>query len=203
MFRRGSSDSDSPVLSVDSYVAKLKPTLDDQFKQMMEEITLLENNRTVLRERKIQSHRAKKRDPSDTERRVWSTEQEADYYFYKAEVVRFGDVKKVQEASTTAAKKSKHDDLQTQETKRNQALKDDEAWLKAAVAAGTLRLGFMVKYPNCFNTASTARHLKAIEDTLNSAKLAVREIQMQKQKIADAAKIAARKAAASASRYAR
>jgi hypothetical protein len=39
----------------------------------------------------------------------------------------------------------------------------------------------MTKYPNALSTPSTKTHIKAAEDNLNSAKLAKREIEVQKQ----------------------
>lgn len=45
--------------------------------------------------------------------------------------------------------------------------------------AGEARLGFMTKYPNAYSTPSHRNHIKAVEDNLNSAKLAQREVQNQ------------------------
>lgn len=39
----------------------------------------------------------------------------------------------------------------------------------------------MTKYPDALSTPSTKTHIKAAEDNLNSAKLARREIEVQKQ----------------------
>lgn len=45
--------------------------------------------------------------------------------------------------------------------------------------AAEARLGFMTKYPNAYSTPSHRNHIKAVEDNLNSAKLAQREVQNQ------------------------
>ncbi|TGJ80525.1 hypothetical protein E0Z10_g8231 [Xylaria hypoxylon] len=195
-----SNDSYTSVLSDDSYLATLKPGIDDQFKEMLNHVKMIENNRKVLKERKIQSHEAKKRDPNDVNRRLdWLPQMEADYKSYKAKVDLLSAAKTTQEASEKAAKKSKNADLATQEKARNAALDDDRIWLAAAIAcffythlAATARLGFMTKYPDALSTPSTKSHIKAAEDNLSSAKKALREIEIQKNKIANAKSIAAR-----------
>lgn len=130
-----STDSYTSVLSDDSYLADLKPGIDDQFKAMLDNIRMIENNRKILKERKIQSHEAKKRDPNDKDRRTdWTSEMEAGYLSYKGKVDVLNEAKKVQEASEKVAKKSKNVDIATQEKNRNKALADDEVWLDAAIA---------------------------------------------------------------------
>ncbi|KAK9773304.1 hypothetical protein SCAR479_10033 [Seiridium cardinale] len=190
MSRRSSSSSVSTVesymsaLSDDSYITHLKPGLDDQFKAMLNHVKVIENDRKILRERKIQSHKAKKRDPEDVSRRLdWTPQMEADYESYKAKVDALSVAKSAQDASEMAAKMSRHEDLAIQKEIRSTALKDDETWLNAAIAAATARLGFMAKYPNALNTPATKNHIMAAQDNLHSAKLAQREIQIQKKKI--------------------
>lgn len=130
----GSTDSYTSVLSDDSYLATFQPGIDDQFRETLEDIRLIENNRTILKERKIQSHEAKKRDPNDTLRRTdWTDEMEAEYRSYKDKVDALGVAKTVQEMSENNAKRSKRENIETQIRNRNQALKDDEAWLDAAI----------------------------------------------------------------------
>jgi hypothetical protein len=130
-----STDSYTSVLSDDSYLAELKPGIDDQFKTMLDSIRMIENNRKILKERKIQSHEAKKRDPNDKDRRTdWTPEMEAGYLAYKAKVEALNKAKSVQEASEKVAKQSKKVDIATQEKNRNKALADDELWLDAAIA---------------------------------------------------------------------
>ncbi|KAI1747725.1 hypothetical protein F4782DRAFT_520162 [Xylaria castorea] len=204
MSRRSSSGSDSSinsytsVLSDDSYLKTLQPGIDDQFQEMLSHVKKIENHRRVLKERKIQSHEVKKRDPNDVGRRLdWTKQMDADYASYKAKVDVLSAAKSVQEASSRAARQSRKADLSTQEKVRNKALEDDKKWLNAAIAASTERLGFMTKYPNALDTPTTRSHIKAAEDNLNSAKLAVREIEPQKKKIADARAIATRQAAGS------
>ncbi|KAI1734077.1 hypothetical protein F4680DRAFT_365179 [Xylaria scruposa] len=202
MSRRSSSGSNSStesytsVLSDDSYLKTLKP-IDDQFQEMLSHVRIIENHRRVLKERKIQSHEAKKRDPNDVDKRKWTDQMEADYASYKAKVDVLSAAKNVQVASERVARQSRKADISTQEKVRNIALEDDKKWLDAAVAAATARLGFMTKYPNALNTPFTKSHIKAIEDNLNSAKLAVREIETQKKKISEARAIALRQSAGS------
>ncbi|KAL2192588.1 hypothetical protein P885DRAFT_64789 [Corynascus similis CBS 632.67] len=194
-----STDSYSSVLSDDSYIATFKPGIDDSFKEMMNEIKMTDSERKLLKERKIQSHEVKKRDPADTERRTdWTPKMIAEYDDYKAKVKLLEKAKAKQEASEKAAKASKKSDMKTQEKLRHQALADDEAWLAAAIAAGKARLQFLKDHPNALSTPSTKTHIKAAEDNLNSAKLALREIKTQEKKIADIKKIEEAKAAAAA-----
>ncbi|KAK4181994.1 hypothetical protein QBC35DRAFT_510749 [Podospora australis] len=193
-----STDSYASVLSEDSYIATFKP-VDDDFKNLLEHVKMVENGRKILKERKVQSHEVKKRDPKDTERRTdWTPQMEADYLSYKKSVEALTVAKKAQEASEKLAKNSKKLDITTQEVNRRKALDDDEKWLNAAIAAATARLGFMTKYPNALSTPSTKTHIKAAEDNLNSAKTAKREIEIQKKKIAEIKVIEAKKAAAAA-----
>ncbi|KAM0814416.1 hypothetical protein AB5N19_00206 [Seiridium cardinale] len=204
MSRPGSSSSilsDSSytsVLSDDSYLAQLEPGLDDQFKEMLNNLRMIENNRKILTERKIQSHEAKKRDPTDVSRRIdWTPQMDADYLSYKAKVEVVAVTHAAQKVSGRLARKSKHADLATQEAIRSAALADDEKWLDAAIEAATARLGFMTKYPNALHTTATKTHIKAAEDNLNSAKHAKREIETQKKKIENARVIAIIKGAIS------
>ncbi|KAF6803711.1 hypothetical protein CMUS01_15021 [Colletotrichum musicola] len=191
--RNGSPDSNesvpsagSSILSEDSYVAMLETGLDDQFKEMLNKIRMNENNRQILRERKILSHEAKKRDPNDTWRRTnWSPQMDQEYDDYKVKVETLSKVKKVkkdQARSTGIAKDSRITDLVTRERNRIQALHDDEAWLDAAIDAAKARISFMSTYPDALNTPATKSHIEAINDNLNSAKQAMREIKTQKKK---------------------
>jgi hypothetical protein len=47
------------------------------------------------------------------------------------------------------------------------------------ISAAAARLAFMSKYPNAFNTPDTIKHLKATRDNVNSAKQAMRGIELQ------------------------
>ncbi|KAF6821202.1 hypothetical protein CPLU01_12560 [Colletotrichum plurivorum] len=126
--RNGSPDSSesvpsavSSILSEDSYVAMLETGLDDQFKEMLSEIRMNENNRQILRERKILSHEAKKRDPNDTLRRTnWSPQIDQEYEDYKVKVETLSKAKKDQAPSTGIAKDSRIKDLVTRERNRIQ-----------------------------------------------------------------------------------
>ncbi|KAJ8122619.1 hypothetical protein ONZ43_g1231 [Nemania bipapillata] len=188
MSRRNSLGSDSSInsyasaLSDDSYLKTLKPGIDDQFQKMLRDVKMVENQRSILKERKIQSHEVKKRDPNDTDRPLaWTDQMDADYQSYKAKVDILKIAKRVQEASQRDAKETINRDLSAQEKARYKALDDDKEWLDAAISAASERLGFMTKYPNALDTQNTRNHIKAAEDNLNSAKKAVREIETQKR----------------------
>ncbi|KAK4247664.1 hypothetical protein C7999DRAFT_31965 [Corynascus novoguineensis] len=192
-----STDSYSSVLSDDSYIASFKPGIDDSFKEMLNEIKMTDSNRSLLKERKIQSHEVKKRDPADTERRTnWTPQMVAEYDGYKEKVKLLEKAKAKQVASEKAAKGSKKSDMKTQEKLRLQALADDKAWLDAAIVAGTARLQFLKNHPNALSTPSTKTHIKAAEDNLNSARSAQREVEIQEKKIAKLKDIDQAKAAA-------
>jgi len=129
--RPGSSDSASSAdtfqsaLSEDSYLGSLVPGLDDQFKTMLNEVKMVENHRKFVKERKIQSHKAKKLDPADIGRRTdWSDQQNEDWSSYKEKVLDITEPKRQHDASVKAAKESRGADLSTLETARNKALDD-------------------------------------------------------------------------------
>jgi len=129
-----SAKSYGSVLSDDSYLATFKPGIDDQFREMLENITLIENNRTILMERKIQSHEAKKRDPNDTQGRAdWTPEMDADYRSYKGKANALGAAKKVLKKSDKNAEKRQGENIETLREKRYQELNEEEAWMVAAI----------------------------------------------------------------------
>ncbi|RMZ83277.1 hypothetical protein DV738_g1397, partial [Chaetothyriales sp. CBS 135597] len=176
-----STESIHSVYSEDSYIATFEATFDDAFREMLDEVKMLGNNRKILLERKVQSHNAKKRDPNDTAKRTdWTPQMEAEYQLYKVKVAELTKAKKDHKLSEKAAKQSKNDDLATIKRLRNKALSDAEKWLNAGIEAAKARLDFMSKYPNAFSTPATRSHIKAAEDCLNSAKRAKREIEIQK-----------------------
>lgn len=49
----------------------------------------------------------------------------------------------------------------------------------ASIRSAEARLKFMTRYPNAFSTPSHKKHIKAVEDNLNSAKAAQKEVQTQ------------------------
>lgn len=107
---QGSSSSASSyasMLSDDSYLETCLP-IDQGFKDMMADIKVLENNRRIFEERKVQSHIQKGRDPDDTVRRGnWTEKQVKDYDNYKVVVKNFGDSSTKADASVKLAKKKK------------------------------------------------------------------------------------------------
>ncbi|KAF6784163.1 hypothetical protein CSOJ01_15791 [Colletotrichum sojae] len=121
--RTGTSDSDDPVpsegsygsiLSEDSYAATLETGIDDQFEEMLNEIKIIGNNRTILRQRKILSHEANRRDLNDTLRRTnWSPQMDQEYEDYKVKTKILSEAKKDQARSTGIAKDNRITDLVT------------------------------------------------------------------------------------------
>ncbi|KAI0531711.1 hypothetical protein GGR58DRAFT_518297 [Xylaria digitata] len=197
----GSTDSYTSILSDDSYLSPLEAGTDDLFKKFLNDVKMIENNRSVSKERKIQSHEAKKRDPNDVGTRCdWTPQMQSDYASYKTKVSLISLARKTQIASAKAARaamESKNIDLATLEEYHNAALEDAEKWQHAAMVAATERLGFMTKYPNAFNTLSTKNHIIAAQHNLDSVKLALRVVQAQKKKIADAKSNALKQAGSS------
>lgn len=111
----------------------LKPVIDDQFKEILASIKLVENNRSLLKERKIQSHEAKKRDPTLNDTYYWHEQMEEDYNSYKRKVKRIHGMKVKQEKAERAAKwlDDTHD-IMTQEFVRFQAITAAADWFNCA-----------------------------------------------------------------------
>ncbi|KKY29954.1 hypothetical protein UCDDA912_g10130 [Diaporthe ampelina] len=165
-------------LSSDSYLEKLKP-VDAGFAEMMKEVKALDTKRSMIAERKVQSHIQKRRDQTDVATREnWTGKQIGDYASYKALVKSLADANRKATASRNIAK------AQDDEESCKKALADQKARSTAAIRAAEARLGFMTKYPNAYSTSSHSNHIKAVEDNLNSAKLAQREVQKQLNRLA-------------------
>ncbi|KAK2599571.1 hypothetical protein N8I77_011312 [Diaporthe amygdali] len=157
-------------LSDDSYLEKLKP-VDVGFAEMLTEIRAIDTNRSILVERKLQSHTQKRRDQADlSPREDWTSRQTSEYQAYKDMVKSLAAANKKAVASSNIAK------VQDDEASCRKALADQQARSTAAIRAAEARLGFMTRYPNAYSTPSHANHIKAVEDNLNSAKLAQREV---------------------------
>lgn len=90
-------------LSDDSYLGKLKP-VDAGFAEMMKEVKALDTKRSIIAERKVQSHIQKRRDPRDVSNRDdWTENQTKEYASYKALVKSLADANKKAVASTKIA----------------------------------------------------------------------------------------------------
>ncbi|KAL1854008.1 hypothetical protein Daus18300_011598 [Diaporthe australafricana] len=177
-----STSSLQSVLSDDSYLKTFKD-VDKGFEAMLKELNALDSNRSIQEERKLQSHIQKRRDQTDHATREALTEKQMkDYEAYKSLVASLSTANKMAAASTKVAKARGDEDSYTK------ALADQEAKSNAAIRAAEARLGFMTRYPNVFNPPSHRNHIKAVEDNLNSAKVAQREVQIQQIKLAAAAK---------------
>lgn len=135
-----SASSYDSMLSDDSYLAKMKP-VDAAFVEMMGEIKVLENNRRMFEERKVQSHIQKGRDPNDTERREnWTEKQLKDYANYKLLVSGLSRANDRATASEKVAKTKKDEEsrikaLRDQKDRSAQAIlyvRNSSAWNAAS-----------------------------------------------------------------------
>lgn len=114
-------------LSNDSYLDKLRP-IDAGFADMMKEVKALDTKRSILAERKVQSHVQKRRDPTDVANREdWTEKQTKDYANYKNLVKSLADANKKAVASTSIAKN------QDDEESCKKALADQKARSTAAI----------------------------------------------------------------------
>lgn len=122
-----SASSFQSFLSDDSYLEKFKP-VDAGFAEMMKEVKALDTKRSIIAERKVQSHIQKRRDPSDVANREdWTEKQTNDYAAYKALVKSLADANKKAVASTTIAQ------AQDGEENCKKALTDQKARSTAAI----------------------------------------------------------------------
>lgn len=114
-------------LSDDSYLEKLKP-VDAGFAEMIKEVKALDSKRSIIAERKVQSHIQKRRDPADVANREdWTEKQTKDYAAYKALVKSLADANKKAVTSTNVAK------AQDDEESCKKALIDQKARSAAAM----------------------------------------------------------------------
>lgn len=114
-------------LSDDSYLAKLKP-VDAGFAEMMKEVKALDTKRSIIAERKVQSHIQKRRDPADVANREdWTEKQTKEYASYKALVKSLADANKKAATSTNIAL------AQDDEESCKKALADQKARSTAAI----------------------------------------------------------------------
>lgn len=115
------------LLSDDSYLEKFKP-VDAGFAEMMKEVKALDTKRSIIAERKVQSHIQKRRDPTDIDNRDdWTEKQTKDYAAYKALVKSLADANKKAVASTDIAK------AQDDDENCKKALTDQKARSTAAI----------------------------------------------------------------------
>ncbi|KAK4150487.1 hypothetical protein C8A00DRAFT_36923 [Chaetomidium leptoderma] len=129
-----STESYGSVLSDDSYLGKLLPGKDDDFQALLNTIKALDTERSLAKERKIQSHEAKKRDPTDTDRRTdWTPQMEREHAAYKAKVETIKAARIVALAAGTRAKESKAT-IEERIKLREGAMKLDDSWIHEAIA---------------------------------------------------------------------
>lgn len=84
------------LLSEDSYAAKFFKPKDRKFIEMLKGVKITKTNRPYLIERKIQSHKAKKRHPKD-HKQDWTAQMEQEHTDYKAKVDIMSNAKKTAE----------------------------------------------------------------------------------------------------------
>jgi hypothetical protein len=85
-----------------------------------------------VEQRKIESHKAKQRDPSDAEIREWPQELKAAHGSYKNEVKILAEAKAVYAASQTIMAKGKQADYETRRGHCLQAMQHAREWCEAA-----------------------------------------------------------------------
>ncbi|KAJ3579529.1 hypothetical protein NPX13_g1035 [Xylaria arbuscula] len=189
MSRRNSTSSNTPseslssVLSDDSYIVKLEQDLDDTFKDILASVETPASQRSIMKERRIQSHIIKRRDPNDVGSETWSDEMKADHKAYKGKVNDLAKAAKTQKMSRKIGRETKKDDLATYEAVCNTALSDAREWARLGIEAGTARLNFLTKYPDAFDTEGHRKHLIQAQANLDSAKLAYRECHSLQERI--------------------
>jgi hypothetical protein len=116
------------VLSDDSYMEGF----DDGLKDMLLELKMIDCHRTLVKQRKIESHKAKRLDPADVETRKWAQPLKDAHKAYKDEVDKLAEAKAVHAASQSILAKSKQADYETRETHCLQAIQDARQWCEAA-----------------------------------------------------------------------
>lgn len=122
-----SASSFQSFLSDDSYLEKFKP-VDAGFAEMMKEVKALDTKRSIIAERKVQSHIQKRRDPTDVANREdWTEKQTKDYTAYKTLVKSLADANKKAVASNNIAK------AQNDDESCKKALTDQKARSTAAI----------------------------------------------------------------------
>lgn len=158
------TDSDISVLSTDSYLASLDP-LDKtvpSFLQLCQEILILDTGRDILQERKILSHRAKKRKeglqrissrllanwrrspesiqtdtwvPAPSTKRKWTAAMEEEYAVYKAKVAQITEARKQAGKAGRVATDSikRKEDVVLREMKLGHALDYHQVWFDTAI----------------------------------------------------------------------
>lgn len=136
-----STSSLQSILSDDSYLEKFKP-VDAGFIAMLKEVNALDSNRSVLAERKAQSHIQKRRDQTDNAtREAWTEKQVKDYELYKSLVVNLSTANKTAAASSKVAKTRGDEDsckkaLADQKARSNAAIRYVQGGLEEMIVIG-------------------------------------------------------------------
>lgn len=112
-------------LSDDSYLEKMKP-VDAGFSAMMSEIRALETKRSVVAERKVQSHIQKRRDQTDISREDWTEKQIQDYDSYKS-MVRVLEVANKKAVASAKVAKARDDEESCKKALEDQRARSDAA----------------------------------------------------------------------------
>lgn len=133
-YQPGSPDLDGFTESTHPYMERGGKDLGEVHEGMVVQHVMIERYRALDKELKIQSHKAQKLDPSDTEERNWTKRMIADRTTYKAEVKRLAVAKTVQGASEVALLQGNSTDLTALYILCARVVRDDQHWFEAAYA---------------------------------------------------------------------
>lgn len=103
----------------------MKP-VDAGFSDMVSEIRALETKRSVLVERKVQSHIQKRRDQTDIAREDWTEKQVQDYDSYKS-MVRVLEVANKKAVASAKVAKARDDEESCKKALEDQKARSDAA----------------------------------------------------------------------------
>jgi hypothetical protein len=85
----------------------VKDDLNETSKAILLELGMLDTYRTLSKDIETQSHRAKKRDPSDPDHRDWTRKMEAGHNGYKAKADRLGEARRARTESSDILQQNK------------------------------------------------------------------------------------------------
>ncbi|KAM7194017.1 hypothetical protein V8F20_008113 [Naviculisporaceae sp. PSN 640] len=195
-------DSYNSTVSTDSYLSGFRSDdpIDVKFRQLCQNVLILDTGRDILQERKMLSHQAKKR-----KRRVimttnwrrghqknaaasvvkWTPIMKKDYEIYKAKVEAITNARMQAETARLLAEDSinRGEDITLREMKLCHAMDYQQVWFDAAIEAAKGRIEFMHKYTPlpCYTPKGDKGHIQAAESNLESAKDALRALEMQRE----------------------
>jgi hypothetical protein len=104
----------------------------ERIKDKLLQLKMTDGQRTLVEQRKIESHKAKHLDPSDAEEREWAKELKYAHQVYKDEVKILTEAKAVYAASQSILAKGKQADYKTRRGHCLRAVRHAREWCEAA-----------------------------------------------------------------------